>query len=122
MSITIANVYRTVTLNKITSYFAGSVSQTASYDIPNKATPTVDTDTTTVKPTIYKLSADIGDGEKWTLEQIRSTDRLLNHTFTDGGSLKNVRVDNIEFEMNPGKTALDMNRWKVNIALSGIDH
>ena len=122
MGILITSTSKSVTLSKIRTYVIASQSNTPAYDIPGKEAPTVDSDTTVNKPTTYRISAEISDGEKWVIETMRG-ERQSAFTMKDGeSSTKNVTLDNIEFSANVGKLGTDMDKWIVDLTLTGTDH
>jgi hypothetical protein len=122
MGILITSASKNVTLSKLRTYVIASQSSTPSYDIPGKEAATTDTDATVNKPTSYRLSAEISDGEKWVMEIMRG-ERQSAFTLKDNESpIRNVTLDNIEFSANVGKLATDMDKWVVDLTLTGTDH
>lgn len=120
MSIIIANSSRSITLSRILGYIISKQINYSDYDIPSKTTPTIDTDAFSVKPTIYRITAELTNAQKTTMETMRSEN---NQPFTlddAENTAKNVRLESIEFSANPGFTT--DKAWNVTVVFKAEDH
>jgi len=120
MSIVITNSSRSITLSKIVAYIISKQINYSNYDIPSKSTPTVDTDAFSVKPTGYRITAELTNAEKTTMELMRAENNQAFTVDDAENSAKNVRLESMEFSANPGFTTAKA--WNVTVSFTATDH
>ena len=113
-----------ITLNYVTDYTQVGTTYYPSRKIPGKTSPSIDTDTYTLEPTRYRITAYCTDTEKAALQLLRSQpQRQVKLTDEELTNVK-VRATRIEVRANPGHDDAnpDQYPWTAIIELEAEDH
>jgi len=113
-----------LTLNKVTTYVQADVTTYPSKKIPGKASPEIDTDTYTLSPTRYRITAFITDVQKAAAQLLRAQPQRQIKLTDEELTNVNVRAVRVEVRANPGHK--DANRdqypWSLILELEAEDH
>ena len=113
-----------LTLNKVSSYAQVGTTFYPSKKIPGSLSPEIDTDTYTMEPTRYRITAFITDAEKAAAQVLRSQPQR-QIKLTDGELTNvNVRVIRVEVKANSGHIDAnpDQYPWTLTIEIEAEDH
>jgi len=113
-----------LTLNKVTSYAQVGITFYPSKKIPGSPSPKIDTDTFTLEPTRYRITAFITDVEKAAAQLLRSQPQR-QIKLTDGELTNvNVRAIRIEVRANPGHIDAnpDQYPWTLTMEIEAEDN
>lgn len=110
-----------LTLDYIIGYTQSGSSSTAVKSVPNKSTPTVDTDTTVRNPTRYLIQARVTPAQKVLLEVFRGEIAYQCKLTDNELSSKNVRPINVDFVARIGYDDSNL-PWTARMVLQAEDH
>ena len=121
---TVAGGTVNLTLNKVTTYVQAGVTSYPSKKIPGKASPEIDTDTYTLSPTRYRITAFITNAEKAAAQLLRAEPQRQVKLTDEELTNVNVRAVRVEVRVNPGHKDAnpDQYPWTLIIELEAEDH
>lgn len=113
-----------LTLTKVSAYVQVGITFYPAKKIPGSLSPKIDTDTYTMQPTKYRITAFITDAEKAVAQVLRSQPNRQVKLTDEELTNVNVRATRVEVRANPGH--IDANRhqypWTLTIEIEAEDH